>query len=76
MAWEDRTSFDEIEKRTGVTEAEVIKIMRANLKLGSFRRWRERVSGRITKHGKRFARSRDQLKKTSTRRLQGDIGEG
>lgn len=69
MAWEDRTSFDEIEKRTGLAEAEVIKIMRTHLKPGSFRLWRERVSGRVTKHGKRFKRSQDQLKKPSTRSL-------
>ncbi len=56
MAWEDRTTFEDIYKRTGLTEAEVIKIMRANLKLKSFRLWRKRVSGRTTKHGKKFRR--------------------
>ena len=73
MAWEDRTTFDQIEKRTDLTEAEVIKIMRANLKLRSFRMWRARVTGRITKHGKRFDQARDELKKPFTRRL---LGEG
>ncbi|MGB6223248.1 TIGR03643 family protein [Haloferula sp.] len=52
MAWEDRTSFEEIEKRTGLAEAEVIKVMRRNLKPPSFRLWRKRVSGRVTKHRK------------------------
>jgi uncharacterized protein (TIGR03643 family) len=28
----------------------VIKLMRQELKPGSFRRWRKRVSGRATKH--------------------------
>ncbi|MGB6220785.1 TIGR03643 family protein [Haloferula sp.] len=52
MAWEDRTSFEEIEKRTGLVEAEVIKVMRRNLKPSSFRLWRKRVNGRVTKHRK------------------------
>lgn len=54
MAWEDRTSFDEIEKKTGFTEAQVIKLMRKEMKPSSFRMWRKRVSGRVTKHRKRF----------------------
>ena len=56
MAWEDRTTFDQIKERTGLSEAEVIKLMRRELKPGSFRLWRKRVSGRITKHRKLFER--------------------
>jgi uncharacterized protein (TIGR03643 family) len=56
MAWEDRTTFDQIKERTGLSEAEVIKLMRRELKPGSFRLWRKRVSGRITKHQKLFER--------------------
>jgi len=52
MAWEDRTSFDIIFQQFGVTESEVIKIMRAVMKRSSFLMWRERVSGRQTKHAK------------------------
>jgi uncharacterized protein (TIGR03643 family) len=52
LAWEDRTSFEDIEKRTGLVEKQVIEIMRAQLKPASFRLWRERVTGRITKHRK------------------------
>jgi uncharacterized protein (TIGR03643 family) len=52
LAWEDRTSFEDIQKRTGLVEKEVIEIMRAELKPASFRLWRKRVSGRITKHRK------------------------
>ncbi|PQJ28719.1 TIGR03643 family protein [Rubritalea profundi] len=62
MAWEDRTSFDEIYKNTGLTETDVIKLMRKYLKPSSFRSWRKRVSGRITKHGKKFSQSRKELK--------------
>jgi uncharacterized protein (TIGR03643 family) len=50
MAWEDRTSFETIKDRTGLTEAEVICLMRAELKPQSFSMWRKRVSGRVTKH--------------------------
>lgn len=49
-AWEDRMSFEEIRRRTGLTEKDVIAIMRRELKPSSFRMWRRRVSGRITKH--------------------------
>lgn len=54
MAWEDRTTFEEIEKKTGLNEAQVIKLMRKEMKPSSFRMWRKRVSGRATKHRKRF----------------------
>ncbi len=50
MAWEDRTPFSAIEFQFGVTEAEVIKIMRDQMKASSFRMWRERVQDRPTKH--------------------------
>ena len=56
MAWEDRTTFDQIKKRTGLSETEVIKLMRREIKPSSFRLWRKRVSGRITKHRKLFER--------------------
>jgi uncharacterized protein (TIGR03643 family) len=54
MAWEDRTTFETIQEKTGLTEAEVVKLMRKEMKPSSFRMWRKRVSGRITKHRKRF----------------------
>lgn len=50
MAWEDRTTFKVIEDQFGVSESEVIKIMRAEMKPSSFKMWRERVHGRKTKH--------------------------
>lgn len=50
MAWEDRTPFDAIESQFGVPEAEVIKIMRREMKESSFKMWRKRVQGRKTKH--------------------------
>ncbi|MEM8966968.1 MAG: TIGR03643 family protein [Bacteroidota bacterium] len=53
MAWEDRTPFDAIEAQFGVSEKEVIKLMRREMKPSSWRMWRERVQGRSTKHQKR-----------------------
>ncbi|MGY9059716.1 MAG: TIGR03643 family protein [Candidatus Puniceispirillales bacterium] len=53
MAWCDKTSFDSIKEQTGLLEKEVIKIMRSNLKVSSFKIWRERVYGRKAKHAKR-----------------------
>ena len=54
MAWADRISFEEIKKKTGLREKEVIKIMRTNLKRKSYLLWRKRVRGRVTKHRKLF----------------------
>jgi len=53
MAWADDVSFDKIRRDRGLSEAEVIKIMRSHLKTRSFKLWRKRVSGRSTKHEKR-----------------------
>lgn len=50
MAWEDRTPFDAIAASHGISEQQVICIMRRNLKAGSFRSWRKRVTSRSTKH--------------------------
>lgn len=50
MAWDDETSFDAIEAQTGLPEAQVIKLMRTQMKPSSFRMWRKRVSGRGSKH--------------------------
>jgi uncharacterized protein (TIGR03643 family) len=53
MAWEDRTPFDAIKLQFGITEQEVIKLMRNNLKQSSFKMWRARVQGRATKHAQK-----------------------
>jgi uncharacterized protein (TIGR03643 family) len=52
MAWEDRTTFDVIKFQFGLCEQEVIKLMRSEMKLKSFKMWRKRVQGRKTKHSK------------------------
>lgn len=53
MAWEDRTPFEAIERQFGLSEPQVITLMRRELKLSSFRLWRVRVTGRNTKHATR-----------------------
>jgi uncharacterized protein (TIGR03643 family) len=50
MAWEDRTPFDAIKAQFGISESEVIRLMRQEMKRSSFERWRRRVTGRKTKH--------------------------
>ena len=50
MAWEDRTPFEAISHQFGLSEQEVIQLMRQHMKASSFRRWRKRVQGRATKH--------------------------
>jgi uncharacterized protein (TIGR03643 family) len=52
MAWEDRTTFDAIHLQFGLKEQEVIHLMRTEMKVSSFKMWRERVQGRKTKHEK------------------------
>jgi uncharacterized protein (TIGR03643 family) len=53
MAWEDRTPFEAIERQFGLSEPQVITLMRSELKQSSFRLWRFRVTGRNTKHAMR-----------------------
>ena len=50
MAWEDRTPFEAIYEDYGLSEKDVIKLMRSEMKASSFRMWRERVTARKTKH--------------------------
>ncbi len=50
LAWCDKTSFEKIKRIHGITESEVIKIMRKNLRPRSFKLWRARVNGRTRKH--------------------------
>lgn len=48
MAWEDRTPFSAIEVQFGLTEADVIQLMRSELKRASFNRWRKRVNSGVS----------------------------
>lgn len=70
MAWEDRTPFDAIKSQFGIEESEVIKLMRRELKLSSWKRWRARVQGRKTKHqalaGAEVDRFKSKMQRTIT----------
>ncbi|MDJ0880067.1 MAG: TIGR03643 family protein [Gammaproteobacteria bacterium] len=52
MAWEDRTPFEAIQTQYGLSEQQVTQLMRRSLKSNSFKLWRQRVTGRTTKHFK------------------------
>ena len=61
MAWEDRTPFEAILFQFGLSESDVIALMRKELKRSSFNLWRKRVnSGVSQKHLKK--RSEDMLR--------------
>jgi len=62
MAWEDRTPFDAISAQFGLNEKSVIDLMRKELKINSFKLWRERVQGRKTKHSKMRLNDVDRFK--------------
>jgi uncharacterized protein (TIGR03643 family) len=54
MAWEDRTPFEAIKVQFDYSEADVIHLMRRELKRGSFNLWRKRVNSGISqKHAKK-----------------------
>ena len=48
MAWEDRTPFEALKIQFGLSEADVIVLMRRELKRGSFNLWRKRVNSGIS----------------------------
>jgi uncharacterized protein (TIGR03643 family) len=69
MAWEDRTPFEAIEIQFGLTEQQVIALMRRELKQASWRRWRARVQGRGTKHSVKSSELMKRFKSTSQRSI-------
>lgn len=69
MAWEDRTTFDAITLQFGISEREIIDLMRREMKLSSFKMWRKRVQGRATKHAKLRVDGIDRFKCTLQRQI-------
>lgn len=43
MGWEDRTTFEVIEKQFLLTENEFVRFMRSELSASDFSRWRKRI---------------------------------
>ena len=54
LAWEDEVSFKSIKYQYGISEADVIKIMRKNIKRSSFKMWRKRVTSRISRKSDKY----------------------
>ena len=52
----------EVKKKTGITESDVIKIMRRSLKPSSFKLWRKRTKKKSIKHRKKFENLRKIIK--------------
>lgn len=69
MAWEDRTTFDAIKLQFGLTEQDVIELMRREMKPSSFKMWRERVQGRTTKHAQKRVFQEGRFKCTRQRQI-------
>ena len=61
-AWADRITFEEIKKKTGKSESDVIKIMRKSLKRNSFKLLRKRVHTKSIKHRKKFKYERKKIR--------------
>lgn len=68
MAWEDRTPFEAIQFQFGLTEAEVIWLMRQEMERRNWKKWRARVQGRATKH--QALRSEDVMRFKCSRQRQ------
>lgn len=69
MAWEDRTPFEAIQFQFGLSESQVIELMRRTLKRSSFNLWRKRVNSGISqKH--RATRSEEITRFKCTRQRQ------
>ncbi len=70
MAWEDRTPFEAIDFQFGLSEKQVIQLMRKQLKSSSFKLWRKRVnSGVSKKHLKRRSNKIQRFKCTRQRSI-------
>ncbi|MCA0446832.1 MAG: TIGR03643 family protein [Bacteroidetes bacterium] len=70
MAWEDRTPFEAIKLQFGFSEADVIELMRRELKRSSFDLWRKRVnSGASHKHAKKRNPEINRFKSTMQRTI-------
>ncbi len=72
MAWEDRTPFEAIEFQFGISEQEVIRLMKREMKPSSFRMWRKRVQGRATKHRKLRSQEVDTFRCSRQRHISGN----
>ena len=49
-AWDDKTSFEDIIFKWGLSEKDTKVLMKRSLKRGSYVVWRKRVNKRLSKH--------------------------
>ena len=49
-AWDDETSFEDINFKWGLSEKDTKVLMKRSLKRGSYVVWRKRVNKRLSKH--------------------------
>lgn len=69
MAWEDRTPFEAIEFQFNLSEQEVVKLMRRELKPSSWRLWRARAHQISHKHLKKRSSEIDRFKCSLQRQI-------
>ncbi|NNE55164.1 MAG: TIGR03643 family protein [Flavobacteriales bacterium] len=72
MAWEDRTPFEAITFQFGLTESQVIDLMRREMHPRNWRKWRARVQGRRTKHSKLRENGVERFRSSSQRSITGN----
>ena len=70
MAWEDRTPFEAIKVQFGFSEADVIELMRKELKRSSFNLWRKRVNKGVSqKHAQKRNQEINRFKSSSQKSI-------
>ncbi|MBM3912511.1 MAG: TIGR03643 family protein [Sphingomonadales bacterium] len=73
MAWEDRTPFEAIFIQFGLAEADVVVLMRRELRPSSFRLWRERVHQKVShKHLYKRAEAIERFRCSRQRSISGN----
>ena len=72
MAWEDRTPFEAIKYQFNLSEKEVIKLMKSEMTLRNWKKWRERVQGRKTKHSKLRHKDINRFKSSRQKQITGN----
>lgn len=72
MAWEDRTPFEAIFFQFNISEKEVIMLMKQEMTLKNWKKWRERVKGRKTKHLHLRNKNRFRFKSTRQKQISGN----
>jgi uncharacterized protein (TIGR03643 family) len=73
MAWEDRTPFEAIFIQFGLAEADVVALMRRELRASSFKLWRERVHQKVShKHLYKRAEAIERFRCSRQRSISGN----